>query len=139
MKKSSRITSLFVFLVLVLCIGTIAFVNPRSLVERFADMMPPKEAYGLIAEKELLVVQGSQASSEIKPMQMDNDPSKPSVDGTVEGPKSMFMFTYNKASPTCCGTDNASGYSTSGGCICVTEQQKKFLGSRQKLDAAASC
>jgi hypothetical protein len=123
----SRILTLFIVLVFILIIGTIAFVNPKSLVERFAQL-PPKEAYGLIGAKDLLVVQGNQASAEMKPMQLDCSVDGPSVDGSVDGPKSMFMFTFNKASPECCGTDNASGYSTSGGCICVTEQQKKYFG-----------
>ena len=39
---------------------------------------------------------------------------------------SMFMFAYNKYSPACC----PSRYSTSRGCVCMTEDQKKMLDKR---------
>ena len=39
---------------------------------------------------------------------------------------SMFMFAYNKYSPSCC----PSTYSTSRGCICMTDAQKKMIYTR---------
>lgn len=47
------------------------------------------------------------------------------VDGK-DGPKDMFLFAANKASPECC----PSTYSTSTGCICTTESQRNFINSR---------
>lgn len=49
-----------------------------------------------------------------------------SVNGKPDGPKSMFMFAYNKYSPSCC----PSTYSTSKGCVCMTDDQKKFINNR---------
>ena len=49
-----------------------------------------------------------------------------SVNGESDGPKSMFMLAYNKYSPRCC----PSTYSTSKGCICLTDKQKQFINNR---------
>ena len=51
----------------------------------------------------------------------------PTVDGVPNSQKSLFMFAYNKCKPECC-VDSA--YSCSGGCVCLTEDQKKHMGSR---------
>ena len=52
--------------------------------------------------------------------------SGPSVDGSPNSAKSMSMFKYNKCMPECCpGT-----YSCSGGCICQTDKQGKFINRR---------
>lgn len=40
---------------------------------------------------------------------------------------SMTMFTSNISSPSCC----PSTYSTYGGCICSTKEQRKFVGERR--------
>jgi hypothetical protein len=39
----------------------------------------------------------------------------------------MFFFANNKSDPRCCLSEYNSGYSTSRGCICLTEQQKEHL------------
>jgi len=50
----------------------------------------------------------------------------PSVEGDKISPKSMTMFKYNRCLPECCpGT-----YSCSGGCICQTNKQAKFINRR---------
>ena len=36
----------------------------------------------------------------------------------------MFMFAYNQCRPECC----PSTYSCDKGCVCTTEQQRKFIG-----------
>lgn len=51
----------------------------------------------------------------------------PSVNCNNKGPRSMFMFSHNKYSPKCCGD---SPYSTSGGCVCLTKEQKQCLSHR---------
>ena len=38
----------------------------------------------------------------------------------------MSMFGYNRVSPDCCPNQ----YMGSGGCVCETETQRKFLSSR---------
>lgn len=48
---------------------------------------------------------------------------KPSVDGTKDGPKSMFMFSHNVCSPGCC----PSTYSCDHGCVCTTKNQREYL------------
>jgi hypothetical protein len=52
----------------------------------------------------------------------------PTVDGKKDSPKSMFVFAYNQAHPDCC----PSTYSTDRGCVCTTEQQRKFINGRGK-------
>ena len=55
------------------------------------------------------------------------DIDMPSVNGLKDGPKSMFMFAYNKCSPECC---KDSPYSCSGGCVCLTDNQYNYLDTR---------
>ena len=50
----------------------------------------------------------------------------PTVDGTLNAPKNMFMFAYNQCRPECC----PSTYSCDHGCVCTTEQQRHFINSR---------
>lgn len=55
-----------------------------------------------------------------------NSGSLPSVDGTKEERKKLFMFTYNQCRPECC----PSTYSCDRGCVCTNEQQRKFINTR---------
>ena len=50
----------------------------------------------------------------------------PSVDGKNPNLKSMSMFKYNKCVPECC----PSTYSCSGGCVCQTDKQARFINRR---------
>jgi hypothetical protein len=52
----------------------------------------------------------------------DNNPP-PSVDGTNDGPKSMFMFTNNVCHPGCC----PSTYTCDHGCVCTNKQQRDYI------------
>tara|TARA_B100000795_G_scaffold99085_1_gene72839 strand:+ start:185 stop:646 length:462 start_codon:yes stop_codon:yes gene_type:complete len=52
----------------------------------------------------------------------------PSVDGTKDGPKSMFMFAYNQCHPDCC----PSTYTCDRGCVCTNKQQRDLLNKRGK-------
>jgi hypothetical protein len=58
----------------------------------------------------------------------DHSKTLPTVDGTKDGPRSMFMFTYNQCHPDCC----PSTYSCSNGCVCTNEQQRDLLNKRGK-------
>ena len=51
----------------------------------------------------------------------------PSVDGTDSAPKSAAMFKFNKSAPECC----PSPYSTSSGCVCLTDKQKDYISANR--------
>ncbi len=42
------------------------------------------------------------------------------------GPDSLFMFRDNQSKPECCG----SSFSTSGGCVCTSPEQRAFINMR---------
>jgi hypothetical protein len=56
----------------------------------------------------------------------EHNPDLSTVDGTKEGPRSMAMFGYNRVAPECCPSE----YTGNGGCVCETENQRKFRSSR---------
>ena len=56
----------------------------------------------------------------------DHSKSFPTVDGTKDGKRSLFMFTHNQCHPDCC----PSTYSCDKGCVCTTKQQRKLLNRR---------
>lgn len=43
------------------------------------------------------------------------------------GQEPLFLFSHNKSHPSCC----PSTYSSSRGCVCLTEEQKKLIGGRK--------
>jgi hypothetical protein len=48
--------------------------------------------------------------------------------------KSMFLFANNKSDPSCCNFS----YSTSNGCVCITNEQQQLLhtrGGNRTIDA----
>ena len=51
----------------------------------------------------------------------------PSVDGSEGSPTKLSVFANNKTSLNCCGD---SPFSTTTGCICLTEKQKKYIQNR---------
>ena len=51
----------------------------------------------------------------------------PTVDGQEGSPEKLTMFANNKTSLNCCGE---SPYMTSTGCVCLTDNQRKFIQSR---------
>ena len=65
---------------------------------------------------------------EVKPSQIVVPPltAPPTVDGSTEGLKSNFMFAFNQSSPLCC----PSTYTTSSGCVCLSQKQKDFISNR---------
>ena len=50
----------------------------------------------------------------------------PPINGVLGSPQNMFMFSNNNSSPNCC----PSTFSTSTGCVCTTENQRKFVNRR---------
>lgn len=51
----------------------------------------------------------------------------PTVDGTEDSPQKLTMFANNKTSLNCC---SESPFMTSTGCVCLTDNQRKFIQSR---------
>lgn len=75
----------------------------------------------------VIVYQGTQVpTTPPTEVVLEQDPSMPPVDGNPESPKSLFMMAFNKCDPSCC----PSTYSCSGGCVCMTDEQKNFIGNR---------
>lgn len=94
--------------------------NRERFVEKYNELLPVDK---------IAIIQGN-AVPDKNPGKItfdQNDPSTQSVDGTKNTPKSMFVFAYNKCDVKCCGD---SPYSCSGGCVCLTDDQKKFLSNR---------
>lgn len=59
-------------------------------------------------------------------------PNAPTVDGTPNAPRDMFVFAHNQTSPLCC----PSTYSTSTGCVCTTPEQRAFIVRRGTNNSA---
>jgi len=79
-----------------------------------------------LVNKNNFVAQGSQLP--LHPTNTEQVSDGPTVDGTKNTPKNMFMFANNQCNPKCC----PSTYSCDGGCICTTKQQRQFIASRGK-------
>jgi len=85
------------------------------------------EPYTLVDPNDLYTLQGTPSGLEDAVSKYDPVSNNyPSVDGTEDGPQSLFAFAFNKSSPHCC----PSTYSTDRGCVCTTEQQRDFIGKR---------
>jgi hypothetical protein len=92
--------------------------------ESFLDIK--NDTYKLWPADKVINIQGNGIpDQETMPTKMDmSDPSLQSVDGTPDGPKSLFMFAYNKCDAKCC---DKSPYSCEGGCVCITPEQEKLV------------
>lgn len=92
----------------------------------------------LFETNKMLVIQGNGIpDKDVGPISFDqNDPAAQSVDGTVGAPKSLFPFAYNKCDVKCCGD---SPYSCNGGCVCLTDQQKKHFSGRASNSKGNKC
>lgn len=136
MKGGDCFSNYFLILVLIVFF-MLLYVYAGSL--RMNDVYPffstSKEMFGGGKDNELLsvdkirVIQGNAIpNKETGKIEFDqNDPSTQSVDGSDKTPKSMFMFAYNKCDIKCCGD---SPYSCNGGCVCLTNEQKRYLSNR---------
>ena len=121
--KTINITSIIV-------ISLVALIQAMPFLEKYTEKDNLNE---LIPKKQLAVFQGVSADTvPTKSITFEDDEMKPSVDGSVNGPKSLFMFAYNKVSPECCLGARSGGYSTSGGCVCITDKQKQYFSENSK-------
>ena len=50
----------------------------------------------------------------------------PTVDGKPDSPHHLFMLAHNQVRPECC----PSTFSTSTGCVCMTQDQKNLINKR---------
>lgn len=73
---------------------------------------------------EVCVYQGNELPLQCKKSQGAN--VGPPVNGVVGSPQNLFMFADNKSSLNCC----PSTFSTSTGCVCTTEEQRKYVNNR---------
>ena len=73
---------------------------------------------------EICVYQGNELPLQCKKSQGAN--VGPPVNGVVGSPQNLFMFADNKSSLNCC----PSTFSTSTGCVCTTEEQRKYVNNR---------
>lgn len=132
------IATLFVFFMLLYVYASKSTAwqsNPVPKVEKFN----PQVGSGLLSNPDkIIVLQGSQAPDVFpSAITWDNHKSMPTVDGTDGTPHSLFMFSFNKCSPSCC--NKGSPYSCSGGCVCMTDEQKNFVGTRGSNSKGATC
>jgi hypothetical protein len=128
--KTINITSILV-LSFVVIIQTIPFIT--QTLEKYSEKTSKDNLNELIPQKKLAVYQGVTANNiPLKSIDFEEDEMKPSVDGSPNGPRSLFMFAYNKVSPDCCIGERSGGYSTNGGCVCITDKQKQYFSENSK-------
>lgn len=100
-------------------------INNSQSTERFGD--------NLLSPENIVVYQGNMLPAvPATKMEFDSHESLPNVDGSKDSPKSMFMMSFNKCDASCC----PSTYSCSGGCVCMTDKQKDFIGKRGNNSAS---
>lgn len=110
-----------------------AFPFLTQTYEKYSEKNGKENLNELIPNKQLAVFQGVTANNiPLTPIEFEEDEMKPSVDGSPNGPKSLFMFAYNKVSPDCCLGERSGGYSTNGGCVCITDKQKQYFSENSK-------
>lgn len=81
-----------------------------------------------IIKGDIYTAQGTPLPLKPSKMILENTLDIPTVEGGKTGPRSLAVFAYNKSKPECCGIGNG-GYSTSGGCVCITPKQDKWFGN----------
>lgn len=90
----------------------------------------------IVDPAKVVVYQGNGVPDQpVVPTKFDQHQSFPTVDGTDGTPRSMFMMAFNKCDPSCC----PSTYSCSGGCVCMTNEQKNFVGTRGSNNKGTKC
>ena len=101
-------------------------IEPMGMFDSICfDKMVKDKKYNLINEKQLDTYLGS--TLPLESSKTEGGLYGPSIDGQEKSPKKMSMFGNNQSSISCC--DN-SPFFTSTGCICITGEQEKYIGSR---------
>ena len=139
MKKQNPMSlgNIFLIMLLLVLFGILyVYVTNPVLLLAPAPEKFNSDKNELIPSEKLAVFQGNTLpDAPFAPVNFDDHESLPTVDGTKDAPKSMFMMAFNKCDPSCC----PSTYSCSGGCVCMTDNQKNLLGTRGKNNKSASC
>ena len=78
-----------------------------------------------VPNKELLTYFGVHGPTQIRSSQ--DVLTGPTIDGEKDTPQKLTMFANNKTKFNCCGE---SPYTTSTGCLCLTEKQRNYIRSR---------
>lgn len=105
-------------------------VGDVKRVEAFAALTkePEGSLYTLRDAADIVVYQGSSLPPQpiAAPLRLSDctDSAVTTVSADPKDPEAMFMFAYNRCSPSCCAT---SSFGCNGGCVCVTEAQRKFI------------
>ena len=115
-----------IWIITIIVMSAVAYLS-TTLFSHKNETYTNTSSFELIDPKRLAVIQGLSSTFPNKPLEFEDDTSKPSVDGTPNGQKSMFLFAFNKASPECCVNGKGNGYSSSSGCICLSDNQKKYF------------
>lgn len=125
----------FLIILLIIMFGMLyVYVdNYSSLREKFSSS---QQSY-IIPQENLAIIQGlGMPTQPIEPVtQYDKDPSAATIDGKPDSPSQMFMLAFNKVSPNCC----PSPYSTSQGCVCMTDDQINWLSQRGNNSRFSKC
>ena len=79
----------------------------------------------LVLNKDLLTYLGVHGPTQIRSSQ--DVLTGPTIDGEKDSPQKLTMFANNKTNFNCCGE---SPYTTSTGCLCLTEKQRNYIRSR---------
>jgi hypothetical protein len=109
-------TSFIIFVAFVILITMLG----QLTLEHFDNQSDKDNGY--VPYDKMFVVMGHTLPLEPQsPGPMQGREDMPSIGG---GNKDMFVFAQNKVSPECC---DHSPYSTSNGCVCIPEDQKKIL------------
>lgn len=86
-----------------------------------------KKEHETVSNEDLDVYQGVQGPIQSVKTQ-ENALSGPTIDGDKESVQKMAMFGNNRGNNECC---DESPYMARGvGCVCLTEKQKRFIGTR---------
>lgn len=113
-----------IFLIIFLILLSLLLTPPVCVIEENFDSQQ-----SFIPSDKIIINQGNALPIQNNQIMFDYDPSAPSVDGLESSPHSLFAFTYNKCSPSCCDT---SPYSCSGGCVCIPDQQMRYISGKNK-------
>ena len=111
-----------------------AFLSPpgklpyaaKAAAEMFVNSTTHK---ALLDPSKTVFYQGASPNVSVRPMVTDDD-SMPTVDGSLTGPRSMAMLSFNHSSPDCC----PSTYSNDKGCVCMTPEQENLIAYRGQVD-----
>ena len=114
-------------------IGSVTIKNPLKNMEPMGPYdglcisgLEKNNNLKLLTSKEVKTYFGS-PGPEKDVLSGEGEPDGPSVDGSEDSPHRLSMFANNKVSVGCC---LESPFSSSNGCVCLTEKQKSFIQNR---------